>query len=431
MEEKDSKMQSVKEKMAAVKEFILDHGKIFMPIVLVLCVGLTIFVAINANKADKLAKAAEEAAMVQASAEAQPTPEGVSETTLTAPEYALLENTDPEINKIITDYYDALAKGDLLTVGAFNGYLNDIEKIRLDELSKYIESYPELTIYTKPGLMENTYIVYVVSKVKMEGLEELLPGMQTYYVGKNDDGTYFINEGIYDETVYEYIKNLTVQDDVVDLNNRVVVEYNDLLAENEEVNEYVAYLNEKINEEVGEILASMEATDVDTDEITQQVIGQDDPAVVVTKVRATEVVNIRDSDSELGSKIGKAAQGQEFELIEQKGNGWSEISYEGSSAFIKSDYLEAVQTVTIGTDEPQNDEVAAGKTTEKTEAVGKVSINDSGVRVRKEPNTDAEILVTLYTGEKLDLIESMSSGWSKVKYKNDYGYVKSEFLTEE
>ncbi len=97
----------------------------------------------------------------------------------------------------------------------------------------------------------------------------------------------------------------------------------------------------------------------------------------------------------------------------------------------------AVQTVTIGNeDEETNEDNGAGTgdaatTSASTDVKGTVKINDSGVRIRKEPNTDAEIITTLYTGEKLELIESMTSGWSKIKYKGEFGYVKSEFLDED
>ena len=51
---------------------------------------------------------------------------------------------------------------------------------------------------------------------------------------------------------------------MVDLNNKVVVEYNELLAEDEELNEFIAYLKEKINEDVGEILAQAESAEEET-----------------------------------------------------------------------------------------------------------------------------------------------------------------------
>ncbi len=425
------KFAKILNKLADIKEWILEHNKLVMPILLVVCVAVTVLIALNANKKERLEKEAEAAALAAQVAES------TGEEVIEAPVTELEENAYPEVNTVVKNYYDAMAKGDLLTVASLNTYLDDVQKIRIEEQSQFIENYPEIVVYTKPGIEENTYIAYVCSKTKFSDLDIALPGMQTYYVYPDEAGDYHISDGTYDETIYEYISTVTLQDDVVELNNRVVVEYNDILAENPEVDEFVAYLKEKISEEVGVMLASAETPDTPQpeDENTQsEDDNQDEMTVVTTKVKATDVVNVRKSDSEQADKIGKAQIGQEFELVEEKPNGWSEIIYEGSHAFIKSEFLEGIQTVTIGdaevtiTEEDNNDGDA---TSNKTTTSGKVKVNDSGVRIRKEASTDAEIIDTLYTGTELDLVEAMTNGWSKVKYNGQYGYIKSEFLDKQ
>ena len=261
-------------------------------------------------------------------------------------QFDLEENAHPEINQVVRTYYDAQAEGNIEVITSLNTRLNEIETIRVQELSKYIDSYPVLDVYTKPGMEENAYVAYVYSEVLFSDAEEALPGMQTYYIGLNENGEYFINDGTYDDTIWDYIKEITLQDDVVDLNNRVAVAYNEMLAENEELNEFVAYLKEKINEEVGETLALAEAEETQNDVIpeaeqeeeTEQESGQR----VIKTVRATDVVNIRSSDSEEADRLDKAQIGQEFTLLEEKGNGWSKIQYNDREAYIKSDYLEVV-----------------------------------------------------------------------------------------
>ena len=434
-------LNAVKEKLTDIKEWIFEHSRIVMPCVLVLCVAITVIIAVNANKREALEKQAQEAALAAQAAQAAVSSEG-SANSLEPPAYELEENAHAELNTFIKDYYDAMAKGDVLTVASMNTNLNDVEKIRIKEQSKYIEPFQDIMIYTKPGLTENSYVAYVSSRTKFKDLDTPLPGLQTYYIETTETGDFRIyNTTSDDDPVYEYVSSLVLQDDYIDLQNKVTVEYNDILAENTEVNEFVAYFTEKMKEEIGESLASIEAPVTEEDNTTTTE-GDDSnhAAVVVTKVKATDVVNIRKSDSEKADKIDKAQIGQEFNLIQEKGNGWSEVEYNGGSAFIKSEFLEAVQTVTIGTEEENTDNTDTGAdtgnnntatTSNSTDVKGTVKINDSGVRVRKEPSTDAEIIATLYTGEKLDLIESMTSGWSKIRYKGEYGYVKSEFLDED
>ena len=287
-----NKMHVLKEKFMTVRDWIMDHNKIVMPLVLIVCVLITVVAAVNANQKEALQKEAQQAAMAVASEETTTSIQG-----LETPVFELEENAHPEINNLVKTYYDAQASGDMETISSLNTYLNDIEKIRVQELSKYIDSYPEINVYTKPGLTENTYVAYVCSEVQFSDVDVPLPGMQTYYIGMNGDGNYFINDGTYDESIQAYIKKITLQDDVVDLNNKIVVEYNELLAEDEELSEFIAYLKEKINEDVGEILAEVEQpaqeeNPADTENADAET-SADTAQNVVKTVRTTDVVNIR------------------------------------------------------------------------------------------------------------------------------------------
>ncbi len=441
-----------------------------MPLILFVCVVITISLAVNANRKESLEQQAADKA--QEAAEATPIPADTD--ILATPQYELIPITADDENyadiyNMIVSYYNARLSGDLLTISAINPFINDVEKIRLEEYSKYLESYPSIEVYLKPGLTEKSYVAYVCSENKFTDLDVTLPGMQTYYVATDENGNYYMADSTYDQAVYDYIVKLTLQDDVIELNNKVSVPYNELVETNEEVSEYMAYLREKVKEDVGERLADLEAegTTVDTAQATDNpeegTTSEPEPTAqpsdveitVVKKVKATDVVNIRKSDSEQADKIDKASVGQEFVLIEEKPNGWTEVEYKGASAFIKSDYLEPSEMEVIkggeavnndnggaGDQDAANDDAAdntdAGddnntqntQTTENTTVKGKVKVTDSGVRIRKEPNTNGDIIATVYAGEKLDLIESMSNGWSKVKYKNETGYIKSEYLKE-
>ena len=425
-----NKMHMLKEKFMIARDWVMDHSKIVMPLVLVACVLLTVVIAVNANHREALENEAKEAAMAVSAEESGSTVEG-----LEAPVFELEENAHPEINNLIRTYYDAQASGDIETISSLNTYLNEIETIRVEELSKYIDSYPVLDVYTKPGMTENTYVAYVYSEVQFTDMDQPLPGMQTYYIGMDEDGNYFINDGTYDDAIWNYIKEVTLQDDVVDLNNKVVVEYNELLAEDAELNEFIAYLKEKINEEVGEILAQAEVPEAgeipeEIPESEEEEASQETPPVI-TMVRTTDVVNIRSSDSEEADRIDKAQIGQEFTLLEQRGNGWSKVAYNGGEAFIKSDYLEEVpeevsDTQVAQTQQPEEDAEAAVTSSNET-SMGTVTVIES-VKVRKSASTSAESLGTAYTGEVLELLMKQADGWSRVRYNGQTAYVKSEYV---
>ena len=413
----------VKEKSIAVKDWILDHTKIVMPIVLVVCVFITVVIAINANHREALEKEAELAAAVTEEQGAAASVEGIG-----TPIFELEENEYPDINNIVMDYYYAQAIGDIDTISSLNPYLKDIEKIRVEELSKYIEDYPVINVFTKPGLSENTYVAYVYSEVKFVDVEQELPGMMTYYIEQEADGDFIIYTDTYDDAVQNYIKEVTLQDDVVDLNNKVVVQYNELLANDKELKEFVAYLKEKVNEEVGETLAQAE-TPIQEPEVSEDAQEEEEsiPEVnTIRTVKATDVVNIRTSDSETADKIDKAQIGQEFTLLEQRGNGWSQIEYNGGTAYIKSEYLEVVSEVTVENNADAGNNTQTASASNDTVS-GTVTVT-SNVKIRKSASTDSEALGTAYVGEKLDLVMKQADGWTKIKYKGETAFVKSDYV---
>jgi uncharacterized protein YgiM (DUF1202 family) len=216
-----------------------------------------------------------------------------------------------------------------------------------------------------------------------------------------------------------------MQDDVEDLFNRVTVEYNDMIASDKDLEEFVAYMAAKLNETVGVVLAQMEQPDITADQVrddqnSNSDAGGEAPAVTgVMLARATDVVNIRSSDSETADRLDRAIVGQEFTVLEQKGNGWSRVMYQDREAYIKSEYLEI-----IGEAGGQPEAVSS------VTVAGKVKATDS-VRVRATASTNGTVLGTLHLGETVDMVEQMNNGWTKVVYGNTVAYVKSEFVAKQ
>ena len=171
--------------------------------------------------------------------------------------------------------------------------------------------------------------------------------------------------------------------------------------------------------------AAEEAEGEAAEEETEEPGSTDDNIVTtVTMVKATDVVNIRTSDSETADKIDKAQIGQEFKLLEQRGNGWSKVEYDGKDAYIKSEYLETVSEETVvdtGSAEAESTDADSGTVS------GTVTVKEN-VKVRTSASTTADSLGTAYVGEKLDLIMKQADGWTKVKYKGQTAFVKSDYV---
>lgn len=426
-----------------MKEWVSDHTKIVMPIVLLVCVLITVFIAVNANK-----KAAEEVEAQIAGIESEETQENADEPA-DAEEDAIAQlelevNAYPAVNTLMSDYYTAMAEGDIEAVESMNAYVEDKEKIRIQEMSKYVDSYQELDVYTKLGPVEGSYLVYVYSKVKFTEYDKLVPGMKAFYVCTDEEGKCYINGGEANSVVTNYIREISLQDDMVDLNNKAVAEYNELLESDDELKAFLADLSSRIDASVGEILAKAEEEEAAAAQAEEQAVqpesqeeetaeeeAPEEQTVTIKTVRATDVVNIRSSDSETADKLGKAQIDDEFTLLEEKGNGWSKISFEGRDAFIKSEYLEVVSEETVTQETEQAD--AGAEENENTENAGNngdvqtVTVTEN-VNVRKSASESGEKLGLAYVGEKLELLMKQADGWTRVKYNGQTAYVKSDYV---
>ena len=423
----------IKAKLEILKNWLFRYSRIIMPIVLVICVAVTVIIAIGANKE----KTTEEE-IVQAAEEVS-----ITDPLISVPEVPMELNAVPEVNDLVNTYYAAMVEGDTDTMSRLMYKLDETEVLKAQETSKYIESYPTLEVYTKAGPKENTYMAYVYAEVKFYDYEKPIPGMTAYYVCQDENGNYYLNvDGEEDEDTLNYMREVNLQDDVVDLNNKVAVSYNDMVTEDEVLRQFIIDLNTEIDKNVGEALARAEgsgtsAQEGDSTEGDQSSDGADsgetqenEPDKVVTKVKATDVVNIRSSDSETADKLGKAAIGDEFTLLETRGNGWSKVSYEGREAFIKSDYLEPSEVVEAdagGNDTENETQSSQTDNNEPPATTGTVTARVN-VRIRAAASETSEKLGTAYAGEVLDVIMKQADGWTKINYKGRTAYVKSEYV---
>ena len=415
-------------KLDSLGSWLVRHAKIVMPVVLAACVIITVVISIRANKKD-----AEQQGDVAANSTLEETTD-----VYVVPEVALQENTIPEITELIDNYYTAQAEGDVDTIRSLVSDIEESEVLRIVETSKYVENYPSLEIYTKAGPVDNTYIVYVCSELKFTDYDDLFPGMKVFYVCVDENGQYYINESEEgSDNELTYIREVTLQDDVVDLNNKVAAAYNDMVAENPELAQFILDLNDEIKKNVGGALAQ-EEDENDSEEAGGENEAAENtetgPEVVVTKVRATDVVNIRSSDSETADRLGKAAIGDEFKLIEKIGNGWSKIEYEGAEAYIKSEFLEDIETEVVDNSNEGNETDNETETTQEPETAS-VTVETNGtvtvienVRIRSSASENSEKLGTAYVGDKLELVMKQADGWTKIKYNGKTAYVKSDYV---
>ncbi|MBO4913176.1 MAG: SH3 domain-containing protein [Butyrivibrio sp.] len=396
-----------------------DNKKFLMPVIFFIAVLITVVVVYKANRmASESALAGNDSSVGEVN-EIQ--------------EITMEECEDQNIIDLVTRYYNAMAEGNKTEVDAIYRGLDNAQGLKAEAISKFIERYDSIKVYTKPGPIQNSYIAYVYNMVKLYDYEKALPGLETLYICTDENGELFINGDSEDETIINYIKSLSVQADVIDLNNKVASEYNEMINADENLAAQLTNMRKDIQAVVAEAMVNQATGDASTD-ISGDASSTDasqEAAPVTYTIKAKENVKIRKGDSTDAEEIGKAEAGDEFKELEALPSGWSKIEYNGGEAYVKSEFFERVdngteagegQSATADSSSSANDD-SAGK-------IGTKKIKADSVRLRKGQGTDSAILATIDKGSTVNVIEENSNGWSKVEYDGQTGYIKSELIEQ-
>lgn len=406
------------EKWKIIRDYVVKHCKIIFPIVVIVVAAMTVVFALGARK--------EKAAADSQQAESQSLQQDSSEAEQSAAieDIPLVVNEDGELYTLLATYYNAMAEGDTETILSICSEYSENELLRLQERAKYLEYYPTLEIYTKPGPEAGSTVAYVYYKLVFVNHAEEVPGFQAWYICTNEEGNLYINTtGELPEDVNDYIVTVSTQADVVELYNKVQVEYNEVITAHPELLTYMQELSAQVNTSVGTVLAQENASNAgeggNTDATENENGGDTGTDVQPSEetpvdngpqyATATTTVNVRSSDSEQADKLGKVTGGSQVQVQEVIANGWTKIVFEGKDGYIKSEYLQMAES-------------AAGQ-----DVIGTVTAT-TNINVRSAASETADRLGVLAAGESLDLLAD-ENGWCKVKYNGQVGYVKSDYVS--
>ena len=139
-------------------------------------------------------------------------------------QYELQENAYPEINQLLGDYFQAKVDQDPEALYRVFGKtdMSDVEERRqeLEYEARFIQDYEDITCYTKPGMTEDSYVVYVTFKVKYKRTDTLAPGLLWCYVVKNGDSGYIIRENVLGDEA-DYVARMNQTEDVKLLSSQI------------------------------------------------------------------------------------------------------------------------------------------------------------------------------------------------------------------
>lgn len=407
--------KSILEKVITVanKNLLVFSSVIFSFCLIVVAV---LIVAVSNAKAEKAERLAYEALSEK-------------EKALLEQDLNLVKDGYPEINQKMTEYFTAMADNDqqFLKYNLYSVDVNELDNIAIK--SEYVDYFDNIVCYTQEGFEEDSYYVYVLYNMHPVGFDDAVPGIRGLYYAKDQTGAYRIFEK--EDMTEEVAENFYIafmQQSVQDLYNQVSLSFNETLEKDENLKDFLS----KFDDEVLSGLVTL-ITERDEAKRAEEEANKVEQGPVTEKVKAVTSVNVRSSDSETAERLGTVSEGTILTRLEAKLNGWSRVQYEGREAYIKTDYLNVVDDDgnVIDTPEPEvvvpetndNDNKDKDKN-KKTEYVTAID----NVNIRAEADIDSERVGFAYTGDKLEFVEKLSNGWTKIKYNGKDCYVKTDYV---
>jgi len=169
----------------------------------------------------------------------------VNETsTINSLQVGINKDIEAKVEELVNKYYDVTNKldTDILSSDSKGEVVRKVEIYNKKE--EIIESYENIVNYIKPGLTDDTFVVFISYDIKLKNIETKVPGMSVLTVVKSKLGELHINIDPNDVDMNEYIKKLAEEKDIKDVIDDVNIRLNDAIKKDTSLKELVEYLNE-------------------------------------------------------------------------------------------------------------------------------------------------------------------------------------------
>lgn len=338
-----------------------------------------------------------------------------------------------DVNELITSYFAAYASADIDALEAIASPISDNEKSYIRVFSAYIESYENISCYTKSGLTDNSYLVSAYFDLKFYGVETMAPGLDFFYVETKDDGSLYINnlyspynlnrtENTLDPNVYAVILQFGQQEDAIALRDQVKSAYSEAVASDVDL---ATMLSTTIP---NAMTAWMESVITPAENTEAGETQTDEPAAGDGSDTSADSTDAADGGSNAPADNGDAAD-----------NGGDAPADNGDTADGGGDApAENGDAADNGGDAPADDAAVADtpvdNTSDETPAVNenkevKVKVNIKSVKVREKASTSSDVIAGAEKGDTFTKLGE-KDGWTKIDYNGKTGYIKSDYVDE-
>ena len=362
----------------------------------------------------------------------------------------------PEVNTLIGDYYHAYATGNVTALEALARPISDTEKSYIQVFSEYVESYDNITCYTKSGLTDGEYVVSVYLEMKFKDVATVAPGLDFFYLRTDDSGKLYIDnaysqfnqsnmETSTEADVQALINQFEQAEDVVALQTEVQQKYEKAITDDADLNKMA---NETIPNTIAEWVQSLTKAE-ETSEDTQQENPQEttdqkqEDQTNTEKPEETDTnkdtsensdgkaktayamdgINLRKGPSTDKSIVTQIPLGDKLKIYpDTEKDGWVKASYDGHKGYVKRELVTTKRSKVPEVSTQEENEPATALPVGK-----KITLSDS-VNVRVSMSETADRVGLAYQGDTVEVIQSYAEGWTKVKWNGETGYIKTDLI---
>ena len=140
----------------------------------------------------------------------------------------------------------------------------------------------------------------------------------------------------------------------------------------------------------------------------------------------TSSLNVRSKANTSSSKLGSLKKGSNVEIVEKASNGWYKIKFKKGYGYVSGSYISNVKSVNTSTGSSNSN---SNNNTSSIKVTHTGTVNTSSLNVRSKSNASSSKLGTLSKGSKVEIVEKVSNGWYKIKFKKGYGYVSGSYIS--
>lgn len=267
----------------------------------------------------------------------QASTETVTEAAATSKTADSLVRNQQDVLDLVMRYYAARAEKDYDTLATLCEVFNDNTQAEIERQDAAIEAYNNILTYSKAGLTEGSYIVYVYFDAKVTGISTVAPCLRELYLITDSEGNLIIADKTGSDEIQAFTEQRRTDSDVQALISDVDAKLEDAKAQDADLKNFI-----ETDSAAADTQQNADGEDSGNEGGSQ---GEGTSSAVTGTMYANAGVNVRGEPSTDGTLYGTLYQGQEVEVLESADGGWYKVRYTVNGTtiegYVKSEYLSA------------------------------------------------------------------------------------------